>query len=218
MISQEQIKDLQERAKTLRECLSIEKKRTEVQEKERQSQAPDFWNDPKQAETFLKGLSGLKAWVVSFDKAQSAVDDLEVLQELDPEGPDIDVAYRQACTQIEDLELKNMLGAEGDNLGAVLTINSGAGGTEANDWSAMLMRMYMRWGERNGYKMTVTEEIEGDETGIKSCTIQYEGDYAYGYLMAESGVHRLVRISPRSEEHTSELQSQTSISYAVFCL
>ena len=193
MITQEQIKDLQERAKTLRECLSIEKKRTEVQEKERQSQAPDFWNDPKQAETFLKGLSGLKAWVVAFDKAQSSVDDLEVLQELDPEGPDIDVAYRQACTQIEDLELKNMLGAEGDNLGAVLTINSGAGGTEANDWSAMLMRMYMRWGERNGYKMTVTEEIEGDETGIKSCTIQYEGDYAYGYLKAESGVHRLVR-------------------------
>ena len=196
MISQEQIKDLQERAKTLRECLSIEKKRTEVQEKERQSQAPDFWNDPKQAETFLKGLSGLKAWVVAFDKAQSSVDDLEVLQELDPEGPDIDVAYRQACTQIEDLELKNMLGAEGDNLGAVLTINSGAGGTEANDWSAMLMRMYMRWGERNGYKMTVTELIEGDEAGIKSCTIQYEGDYAYGYLKAESGVHRLVRISP----------------------
>ena len=196
MISQEQIKDLQERAKTLRECLSIEKKRAEVQEKERQSQAPDFWDDPKQAEGFLKKLSGLKTWVSAFDKAQSAVDDLEVLQELDPEGPDIDAAFKQACTQIEDLELKNMLGAEGDNLGAVLTINSGAGGTEANDWSAMLMRMYMRWGERNGYKMTVTEEIEGDETGIKSCTIQYEGDYAYGYLKAESGVHRLVRISP----------------------
>ena len=89
-----------------------------------------------------------------------------------------------------------MLGAEGDSLGAVLTINSGAGGTEANDWSAMLMRMYMRWGERNGYKMTVTEEQEGDETGIKSATIQFEGDYAYGYLKAESGVHRLVRISP----------------------
>ena len=89
-----------------------------------------------------------------------------------------------------------MLGAEGDNLGAVLTINSGAGGTEANDWSAMLMRMYLRWGERNGYRMTTTELIEGDETGIKSCTISFEGDYAYGYLKAESGVHRLVRISP----------------------
>jgi peptide chain release factor 2 len=196
MITQEQIKDLQERLETLRKCLKIDDKRSDVQEKERQSQAPDFWDDPKQAETFLKALSGVKAWVSAFDGAKSAVEDLEVLQELDPEGSDIDEAYRQACSKIEDLELKNMLGAEGDNLGAVLTINSGAGGTEANDWSAMLMRMYMRWGERNGYKMTVTEEIEGDETGIKSCTIQYEGDYAYGYLKAESGVHRLVRISP----------------------
>ena len=196
MITQEQIKDLQERVETLHQCLAIESKRAEVKEKEQRSQAPDFWDDPKQAETFLKGLSGVKAWVSAYDGARSAVEDLEVLQELDPEGSEIDEAYKQACGKIEDLELKNMLGAEGDNLGAVLTINSGAGGTEANDWSAMLMRMYMRWGERNGYKMTVTEEIEGDETGIKSCTIQYEGDYAYGYLKAESGVHRLVRISP----------------------
>ena len=196
MITQEQIKDLQGRVQTLHQCLAIEQKRAEVAEKEQQSQAPDFWNDPKAAETFLKGLSGLKAWVNAYDKAAGTVEDLEVLQELDPEGEDIDTTYKQACTLVEDLELKNMLGAEGDNLGAVLTINSGAGGTEANDWSAMLMRMYMRWGERNGYKMTVTEEIEGDETGIKSCTIQYEGDYAYGYLKAESGVHRLVRISP----------------------
>ena len=189
MISQEQIKALQERVETLRGCLRIDEKRADVKEKELRSQAPDFWDDPKQAETFLKGLSGVKAWVSAFDGAKSAVEDLEVLQELDPEGTEIDAAYAQACSQVEDLELKNMLGAEGDNLGAVLTINSGAGGTEANDWSAMLMRMYMRWGERNGYKMTVT-------TGIKSCTIQYEGDYAYGYLKAESGVHRLVRISP----------------------
>ena len=196
MITQEQIKDLQGRVQTLHQCLAIEQKRAEVAEKEQQSQAPDFWNDPKAAETFLKGLSGLKTWVNAYDKAAGTVEDLEVLQELDPEGEDIDTTYKQACTLVEDLELKNMLGAEGDNLGAVLTINSGAGGTEANDWSAMLMRMYMRWGERNGYKMTVTEEIEGDETGIKSCTIQYEGDYAYGYLKAESGVHRLVRISP----------------------
>ena len=196
MITQEQIKDLQERVETLHQCLAIEAKRAEVKEKEARSQAPDFWDDPKQAEAFLKGLSGVKAWVSAFDGARSAVEDLEVLQELDPEGSEIDDAYRQACGKVEDLELKNMLGAEGDNLGAVLTINSGAGGTEANDWSAMLMRMYMRWGERNGYKMTVTELVEGDEAGIKSATIQFEGDYAYGYLKAESGVHRLVRISP----------------------
>ena len=155
MISQEQIKALQERVETLRGCLRIDEKRADVKEKELRSQAPDFWDDPKQAEPFLKGLSGVKAWVSAFDGAKSAVEDLEVLQELDPEGTEIDAAYAQACSQVEDLELKNMLGAEGDNLGAVLTINSGAGGTEANDWSAMLMRMYMRWGERNGYKMTL---------------------------------------------------------------
>ena len=112
------------------------------------------------------------------------------------EMKELDAAFREAGNAVEALELKNMLGAEGDNLGAVLTINSGAGGTEANDWSAMLMRMYMRWGERSGFKMTVTDLLEGDEAGIKSVTIQVDGDYAFGYLKAENGVHRLVRISP----------------------
>ena len=134
--------------------------------------------------------------MTAFEKADTACSDVDVLMELEPEGEEVDAAYAAAVSAVEDLELRNMLGEEGDNLGAVLTINSGAGGTEANDWSAMLMRMYMRWGERNGYKMTVTEELEGDEAGIKSATVQFEGDYAYGYLKAESGVHRLVRISP----------------------
>ena len=138
----------------------------------------------------------MKTWVTAYEKADTAVSDVDVLLELEPEGEEVDAAYAAALGLVEDLELRNMLGEEGDNLGAVLTINSGAGGTEANDWSAMLMRMYMRWGERNGYKMTVTEELEGDEAGIKSATVQFEGDYAYGYLKAESGVHRLVRISP----------------------
>ena len=187
---------MQARTDTLGRCIDIDAKRKELTDKEAQTQAPDFWDDPKKAETFLKGVSGVKSWVTSFDAARSAVDDLEVLLELDPEGKETDEAFEHAKALVEDLEMRNMLGAEGDSLGAVLTINSGAGGTEANDWSAMLMRMYMRWGERNGYKMTVTEELEGDETGIKSATIQFEGDYAYGYLKAESGVHRLVRISP----------------------
>ncbi len=196
MITLDQIKDLQARVRKLDSCLGIEKKRTEVADKEARSQESDFWNDPKQAEAFLKSISAVKTWVSSFDAAKSAVDDLEVLLELDPDSAETDAAYVHAKGLVEDLELRNMLGGEGDSLGAVLTINSGAGGTEANDWSAMLMRMYLRWGERNGYKMTVTEEQEGDETGIKSATIQFEGDYAYGYLKAESGVHRLVRISP----------------------
>ena len=196
MISAEQIKDLRQRISVLEKSLDIAARRREVSEKELQSQAPGFWDDPKEAEAFLKGVSGIKAWVSAFDAVVSAADDLDVLAELDPEGPDTDAAYSDAIKKLEDLEFKNMLGEEGDSLGAVLTINSGAGGTESNDWSSMLMRMYMRWGERNGYKMTVTELVEGDEAGIKSATIQFEGDYAYGYLKAESGVHRLVRISP----------------------
>jgi len=196
MITIDQIKDLFQRLRTLNDALHIPQKRMEVADREAQSQASDFWNDAQKAEAFLKKTSGIKWWVTAFDEAKTAVEDCQVLEELDPEGEDIEKAYADALKKVEDLEFKNMLGAEGDNLGAVLTINSGAGGTESNDWSAMLMRMYMRWGERNGYKMTVTELIEGDEAGIKSCTIQFEGDYAYGYLKAESGVHRLVRISP----------------------
>ena len=132
-----------------------------------------------------------------YDALEAGYADLTTLLDFGEDASDdIDAAYADLLEKVEALELRNMLGEEGDNLGAVLTINSGAGGTEANDWSSMLMRMYTRWGERNGYKMTVTELIEGDEAGIKSCTIQFEGDYAYGYLKAENGVHRLVRISP----------------------
>ena len=196
MVILDQIKDLRSRLDTLYTCLQIADKESQASALEQRSQAADFWDDPKAAEGVLKQISSLKLWVNAFNKAKGAVEDLEVLAELDPEGEDIDNQYTLALSEVEDLELKNMLGAEGDRLGAVLTINSGAGGTEANDWSAMLMRMYIRWGERNNYKMTTTELVEGDEAGIKSCTIEFEGDFAYGYLKAESGVHRLVRISP----------------------
>lgn len=210
MINQEQIKALHDRVEALTKCLDIESKRRKVAELQKQTEAPDFWGDPKAAEAFMKKMNGVKAWVTDYDKAASLTDDLDVLYEFakysmdmsaedvveSDEMKELDAAYAQAEQAVEALELKNMLGEEGDSLGAILTINSGAGGTEANDWSAMLMRMYMRWGERNGYKMTVTELLEGDEVGIKSATIQVEGDYAYGYLKAENGVHRLVRISP----------------------
>ena len=125
------------------------------------------------------------------------MDDCNTLAEFGEDAAaDLDSAYAQLLAQVESLEMRNMLSAEGDNLGAILKINSGAGGTEANDWSSMLMRMYMRWGERNGYKIEVSDMLEGDEAGIKSVTIEFEGEYAYGYLKAENGVHRLVRISP----------------------
>ncbi|MBO4585272.1 MAG: peptide chain release factor 2 [Bacteroidales bacterium] len=210
MTTFDEIKDLQQRLETLRECLDIQGKKKEVEAKTQETLAPDFWNDPKAAELFLKKLSGLKSWVTDFMKAKEAVDDAGVLYDFAKESLDaseeetietdetreLDKAFADAVTAVEALELRNMLGNEGDNLGAVLTINSGAGGTEANDWSAMLMRMYTRWCERNGYKYTVTSLLEGEEAGIKSTTIEVEGDYAYGYLKAENGVHRLVRISP----------------------
>ena len=188
----------------------ISGKREQVAALQKKTESPDFWNDPKAAEVFMKNLNGVKSWVTGFDKASTEVDDLDVLYDFAKESlggstdetvttaetQELDESYSKAVEDVEALELRNMLGAEGDNLGAVLTINSGAGGTEANDWSSMLMRMYMRWGERNGYKVTVTDLLEGDEAGIKSATIQVEGDYAYGYLKAENGVHRLVRLSP----------------------
>lgn len=159
--------------------------------------APDFWNDPKEAERLLKEIAAVKFWITGYDEASAAADDLEVLADFGPDAEaEIDSAYNDLVCRLENLEVRNMLGAEGDNLGAILKINSGAGGTEANDWSAMLMRMYIRWAERNGYKVSTAELLEGDEAGIKSVTLQIEGDYAFGYLKAESGVHRLVRISP----------------------
>ena len=194
MISLEQIKDLQQRVETLGRCIEVERKRAEVADREQKTLAADFWDDPKEAEKFLKESSGIKFWVTGFDKIASGVEDLNVLLEFEDE--EIDQAYAAVLADLEAMELRNMLGEEGDNLGAVLTINSGAGGTEANDWSAMLMRMYVRWAERNGYKVTITDELEGEDAGIKSVTMQVEGDYAFGYLKAESGVHRLVRISP----------------------
>ncbi|MBO6173376.1 MAG: peptide chain release factor 2 [Bacteroidales bacterium] len=210
MTNKEQIEALKERLETLDKCLDIPGKRSQVAALQKKTETLDFWNDPKAAEAFMKNLNGIKAWVTGFDKAFSGVEDLDVLYEFAKEslagGPDeadstpetqeLDQAYSLAMKDIEDLEMKNMLGSEGDSLGAILTINSGAGGTEANDWSSMLMRMYLRWGERNGYKTAVTDLQDGDEAGVKSVTIEFDGEYAYGYLKAENGVHRLVRISP----------------------
>ena len=208
MITIENIKELHKRVLTLGKCINIDAKRAEVEEKTQKTLSSDFWDDPKEAEKFLKELSGVKFWVTGHDKVLAAVEDLNVLydfakesiagadEEETDEVKELQEAYDASLEELEALELRNMLGEEGDNLGAVLTINSGAGGTESNDWSSMLMRMYIRWAERNGYKVTITDELEGEDAGIKSVTMQVEGDYAFGYLKAESGVHRLVRISP----------------------
>lgn len=170
------------------------------------SESADFWDAPKEAELFLKRLSAVKYWVTAIDNIQKEIDDYEVLEmiiseESDNEGEnqmqeELEGQHGKVNRLLEELETRSMLGEEGDNLGALLKINSGAGGTESNDWSAMLLRMYTRWGERNGYKVNVHEVLDGDEAGIKSAVVEFEGEYAYGYLKSENGVHRLVRISP----------------------
>ena len=194
MINHDQVKEIQNRLEILKDCLDIVNRRNEVDELTMVTLDSSFWNNPKEAELILKKKSKVEFWVTKYDNLVSSVDDLLVFFEL--EAPETDQVYNSVISDLESLELYNMLGDEGDNLGAILTINSGAGGTEANDWSSMLMRMYMRWAERNGYTVTITDLLAGEDAGVKSVTMQIEGDYAFGYLKAESGVHRLVRISP----------------------
>ncbi|MEF9931464.1 MAG: peptide chain release factor 2 [Bacteroidales bacterium] len=185
-----------ERLDALRRSLDYNAKVIEVEQKTKISTAPGFWDEPKEAEKFLKKLSGTKYWVTCIDSIETALADIEVLTDMGADEQEIEAEEKKVDKLIGEVELKSMLGEEGDNLGALLKINSGAGGTESNDWSMMLMRMYVRWGERNGYKVAVYDVLDGDEAGIKSATIEFEGTFAYGYLKAENGVHRLVRLSP----------------------
>jgi peptide chain release factor 2 len=164
------------------------------------TQVPGFWDNPKEAELQMKKVKTLKSWVESYDEVKAAEDDLQVLYEFAKEGEaeqeEVDEQYANSMKLLEELELKNMLRKEEDQLGAILKINSGAGGTESLDWAGMLYRMYLRYGEANGYKVRQLEYQEGDEAGIKSATLEFEGDFAFGFLKSESGVHRLVRLSP----------------------
>ncbi len=179
-------------------------------ENEQKTLASNFWDNPKDAEIFLKKLSEKKSWITRFDKVSLAMDELDVAFEFYSGGEmdqeEFDQVYLTAEKAIEDLEFFNMLSGEEDKLSAIITINSGAGGTESQDWAEMLMRMYMRWAERNELKVTELDLQEGDVAGIKSCSLEIEGDYAFGYLKSESGVHRLVRLSPfdaNERRHTS---------------
>ena len=161
---------------------------------------PDFWEHPTEARLQMKKIKDIQQWIDGYKEVEDAVDELELAFDYVKEGEmseeELDALYAKAITVIENLELRNMLRREEDKLGVVLKINSGAGGTEAQDWASMLMRMYLRWCERNGYKTSISNILDGDEAGIKSCTINVEGDFAYGYLKSENGVHRLVRVSP----------------------
>ena len=172
----------------------------QYEEEQIRTQAPEFWEDQKRAEEQMKLVKGLEKWIKAYESVQTLADELATAFEFYKEElvteEEVDEIYAKALGEIEDLELKNMLRREEDVMDAVLKINSGAGGTEAQDWAQMLMRMYLQWADKNGYKVRIANVLEGDDAGIKSCTIEIEGDYAYGYLKSENGVHRLVRVSP----------------------
>ena len=200
MITAEQLKDIKERTEALRRYLNIDSKLIEVEEEQLRTQAPEFWDDQKAAEAQMKKVKDLQKWIEGYNEVKAATDDTEVAFDFYKDEmvteQEVDDYYAKALELIEALELKNMLQGEADGMDAVLKINSGAGGTEAQDWASMLMRMYQRWAEAHQYKVNISNFQDGDEAGIKTVTMEIEGDQAYGFLKGESGVHRLVRVSP----------------------
>jgi len=188
----------------------VETKKLQIQEDEKLTQDPGFWNDPKKAESIMRQIRTRKMWVEAHHLCMSGAEDLEVLFDFFKEGAateeELNAAFVSAEKTIEDLEFKNMLSAEEDGLSAVLQITAGAGGTESCDWASMLMRMYLMWGQKNGYTVKELDMQEGDVAGVKQCTLEFNGEFAFGMLKGENGVHRLVRISPfdsNAKRHTS---------------
>ena len=200
MITIEQLKETQARADSLKRYLDIDSKEMQYEEEQLRTQAPDFWEDQKRAEAQMKLVKSLEKWIVGYKEVRTLVDELQLAFDFYKDGlveeTEVDDDYQRAIDAIEALELKNMLRQEEDSMDAVLKINSGAGGTESQDWAQMLMRLYMRYAEAHNYKVTISNIQDGDEAGIKTVTMEIEGEYAYGYLKSESGVHRLVRVSP----------------------
>ncbi|MDX1827952.1 MAG: peptide chain release factor 2 [Lutibacter sp.] len=210
MISNEHINKLQERTGKLKTYLGIDKKKIEISNEEEKTANPDFWNNTKEAEIVMKSIRSKKKWVEDFETIKANIEELSVLYEFFTENEvsenEVEKQYQKILLLIENLEFKNMLSQEGDNLSAVLQITAGAGGTESCDWAEMLLRMYSMWSQNQGFKIKELNFQEGDVAGIKTVTIEIEGEYAFGYLKGENGVHRLVRISPfdsNAKRHTS---------------
>jgi len=210
MISEQQFSSLNKRKDDLFKFLNIKQKQLELQEKEKQTQAADFWNNSDKAQQTLKQISKLKFWVNTFNSVVNELDELNIMLEFfnEDEASESEVQQQEkkALSAIEDLEFKNMLSSQEDELPAILTINPGAGGTESQDWAEMIMRMYLMWGEKNGYKVKELDLQKAEPAGIKSVTLEFDGDFAFGHLKGENGVHRLVRISPfdsNAKRHTS---------------
>ncbi|TDM00207.1 MAG: peptide chain release factor 2 [Flavobacteriaceae bacterium] len=210
MISNEEIKDIQARIDALAKYLEIDKKTVDVQNQEEKAADPSFWDNPKEAEVFLKQLRSQKKWIEDFNEIQSGFEEALILNDFLKEGEatdeEVQAQKKWVLDKIEAVEFRNMLSSEGDDLSAVLQITAGAGGTESCDWASMLMRMYLMWAQKEGFKVKELNYQPGDVAGVKTVTIEIEGEYAFGYLKGENGVHRLVRISPfdsNAKRHTS---------------
>ena len=200
MITSDQVKDAEGRIADLKRYLDIDSKKIEVEEEELRTHVADFWDDREKAEAQMRKIKGIHFWIDSYTALEKQLEELHLAFDFLKEGlvteEDITAQFEALMHDVESLELRNMLRREEDKLGVVLKINSGAGGTESQDWASMLMRLYLRYAERHGYKTSIAQLLDGDEAGIKSVTINIEGDYAYGFLKSENGVHRLVRVSP----------------------
>ncbi|MBP6054760.1 MAG: peptide chain release factor 2 [Cytophagaceae bacterium] len=209
-MTRDRFNDLKARIEALRRYLDYDHKKYLISELETVTLDPEFWNNPDKAESTMREMRGLKFWTDGFDQLARSQDDLETIWEFYEMGeatePEVDAEGAKLEALLESLEFRKMMSEEGDNMSAVLEINAGAGGTESQDWASMLLRMYHMWAEKNGFKVRLVDENAGDVAGIKSVTIEVEGEFAYGNLKSENGVHRLVRISPfdsNARRHTS---------------
>ncbi len=210
MVSQDSLKGLKKRIDALYVYLKIDEKKIDAQEDDLRTQDPAFWDKPKEAEAILKRLRAKKFWIDAHKELLAAYEDLIVLMEFHAAGEstqeEVENHYSVLEKKLDDLEFKNMLSAEEDSLSAVIQITAGAGGTESCDWASMLLRMYTMWAQRSGMKITELNYHAGDVAGIKQVTMQIDGEFAFGLLKGENGVHRLVRISPfdsNAKRHTS---------------
>ncbi|WP_205573262.1 peptide chain release factor 2 [Flavisolibacter nicotianae] len=209
-MTQEQIKDMRDRVVVLGGFFDVENRQQKITQDKQLSLSPGFWDDNQRATAILKEIKLNEYWVNLYSEVDAAVEDFAVLFEFWKEGEgteeEVKASYEKALVAIEEAEFKSTLNQPEDELPAVLQINSGAGGTESQDWSEMLARMYRMYGEKQGWTVTILDWVDGDGAGIKTCTMQFDGPFAYGFLKAESGVHRLVRISPfdsNARRHTS---------------
>ncbi|TGE22286.1 peptide chain release factor 2 [Hymenobacter aquaticus] len=209
-MTQDQVKELKGRVEALRRYLDYDARKAQVVETEKQTAAPGFWDDSKKAESILKEIKTVKVWTDDYEAVESAVSEVEILFDFYREGDvteaEIQQEFDQAQKLVEQLEFKRMLSDEEDQLSAIIDINPGAGGTESQDWAEMLMRMYIMWGEKHNFSVRQVSYQPGEGGGIKSASLEITGDFAYGYLKSEIGVHRLVRISPfdsSGRRHTS---------------